>query len=151
MQLTVSYFTRAARADALIPRKTIIRAEGGLWVGKGQSKASPRGRMPPMTLGAPMQKLGAGAVTFVCLALCGCAGSPIANEAKARQNYEQSTADYRACLVANPNNVQSCDAKRLIMETDERHWHELSDDVKDRIRSPVGAAAVTIQNNVPAR
>jgi hypothetical protein len=65
--------------------------------------------------------------------LCGCAGSPIANEVQARQNYEHSTADYRACLAANTASPQACDGKRLIMETDERHWQNLSTDLKGRL------------------
>jgi hypothetical protein len=44
---------------------------------------------------------------IVVLALGGCAGSPIANESKARQSYEQSVADYRACLGANETNVRA--------------------------------------------
>jgi hypothetical protein len=56
-----------------------------------------------------MQKLGPGAVIFACLAVCGCVASPT----EARQKYEQATADYHACLVAN----QPCKGKRIIMET----------------------------------
>jgi hypothetical protein len=41
-------------------------------------------------------------------------------ETEARKRYEQSSADYRACLAANQAVVQVCEAKRLIMETDER-------------------------------
>jgi len=60
-----------------------------------------------------MQKLGAGAAIFACLAVCGCVDSPM----EARQKYEQSTADYRACLAANQNNDEACKEKRNIMQT----------------------------------
>jgi hypothetical protein len=69
--------------------------------------------MLPLDLGVPMQKLGAGAVIFACLAVCGCAISPT----EARQKYEQSTADYRACLANQNNVVDGCEGKRKIMET----------------------------------
>src|SRR5215831_11753473 len=62
--------------------------------------------------GPSMKKLGASAVIFACLAVCGCVDSPM----EARQKYEQSTADYRACLVANQNNDESCKEKRNTMQ-----------------------------------
>jgi hypothetical protein len=66
-----------------------------------------------MIWGLSMQKLGAGASIVACLAICGCADSPV----EARQKYEQSTANYRACLVANQNNVEACQGRRMEMET----------------------------------
>jgi outer membrane murein-binding lipoprotein Lpp len=59
-----------------------------------------------------MQKLGIGAAIFACLAACGCAASPM----EARQKYEQATADYNACLVANQNNLEACKGKRITMQ-----------------------------------
>jgi outer membrane murein-binding lipoprotein Lpp len=59
------------------------------------------------------QKLGAGAAIFACLAVCGCVASP----EEARQKYEQATADYNACLVANQNGLAGCEEKKKIMET----------------------------------
>jgi uncharacterized lipoprotein YajG len=59
-----------------------------------------------------------------CL-LSGCAGSPMAMERTARQNYEKSVADYRNCLAANSSNVNVCQAQRLIMETDELAFNNL--------------------------
>ena len=60
--------------------------------------------------------------------LCACSGierlddivlSPgTAAQEKARRQYEQSAADYRECLAANPANA--CDGQRQIMEADER-------------------------------
>ena len=60
-----------------------------------------------------MQKLGAGAAIFACLAVCGCVASP----EEARQKYEQATADYGACLRANQNSLGACEGKRIIMRS----------------------------------
>jgi len=38
----------------------------------------------------------------------------------ANRAYQKSAADDRACLAANSTNVQACESKRLLMETDER-------------------------------
>ncbi|MGA8560005.1 MAG: hypothetical protein WB685_11360 [Pseudolabrys sp.] len=35
-------------------------------------------------------------------------------------DYQSSVADYRKCLAAFPNNPKACEAKRLIVETNER-------------------------------
>ena len=61
--------------------------------------------------------------------LCACSGierrfsdivldPDTATQEKARRQYEQSVADYRECLAANPANA--CDGQRQIMEADER-------------------------------
>jgi hypothetical protein len=60
--------------------------------------------------------------------LCACSGverlndivlnPDTATQEKARRMYEQSVADYRECLAANPANA--CDGQRQIMEADER-------------------------------
>ena len=58
--------------------------------------------------------------------LCACSMSVIdtvlnpdtAIEEKARRQYEQSVADYRECLAANPANA--CDGQRRIMEANQR-------------------------------
>ncbi len=60
-----------------------------------------------------MQKLGAGAAIFAYLAVCGCVASPM----EALQKYEQATADYDACVVANQNSLEACEGKRIIMQT----------------------------------
>ena len=67
-----------------------------------------------------------------CL-LSGCAGSPIAIERDARLNYEKSVTNYRACLAANQSNVHACEAQRLIMDTDERAFNNLSADVNTKL------------------
>ncbi len=64
-------------------------------------------------------------VVVAPLALCACAGSPIARERQAQVTYEQSVTDYRECLAANPNNVKACEAKRASMEAQERYWSDL--------------------------
>jgi hypothetical protein len=68
----------------------------------------------------------------VCL-LSDCAGSPIAMERDARLNYEKSVTNYRSCLAANPSNVNACEAQRLIMDTDERAFNNLSADVNTKL------------------
>jgi len=107
-----------------------------------------------------MQKLGASAAIFACLAVCGCVDSPM----EARQKYEQSTADYRACLAANQNNDEACKEKRNIMQTalsdsDDAFCrsHGLQygtisySQCRENIGGAVNPAILTIQNNAPAR
>ena len=43
----------------------------------------------------------------------------------ARNNYEQSTATYRACVNANSANPQVCEGKRRAMEADERYYNNM--------------------------
>lgn len=59
------------------------------------------------------------AAALACLVLCGCTVS------RAQNAYEQSVAEYRACLAANANNTTACDAKRSSMEAQERLWNDL--------------------------
>lgn len=64
------------------------------------------------------------AATAVCaLSVAGCG---IAAKVDARENYQRSLAEYRACLEANSANVPACEGKRLIMETDERAFNNMS-------------------------
>jgi outer membrane biogenesis lipoprotein LolB len=39
-----------------------------------------------------------------------------------KRNAQVSHDDYQACLAANPDNVQACEDKRLIMERDQREY-----------------------------
>jgi hypothetical protein len=64
------------------------------------------------------------AACAVTLAGCGVQRSLAANDA--RQRYEQSSAAYRACLTQNPSDVRTCEAQRLVMETDEREFNTLN-------------------------
>jgi hypothetical protein len=51
-------------------------------------------------------------------------------KADAHQNYQQSLADYHACLDANPTNAQACQGKRPAMEADERAFNDISASVQ---------------------
>ena len=57
---------------------------------------------------------------------CGVQRQFSANDA--RQRYEKSSADYRTCLAQNAANLRACDSARLIMENDEREYHNLRND-----------------------
>jgi hypothetical protein len=46
-------------------------------------------------------------------------GCGVARSVDAQAHYQQSLADYRACLAANNANPQACEGRRLLMETDE--------------------------------
>lgn len=81
-----------------------------------------------------MRSILAGLAVFVGASLLsGCAGSPIAAANNARTNYEKSVADYRSCLTSNSSNPNACEAKRQIMETDERAFNNLSADVNTKL------------------
>lgn len=41
-------------------------------------------------------------------------------ERTARENYDQSVANYRACLAANPSSAKACDGQLHIMDANER-------------------------------
>jgi len=56
--------------------------------------------------------------------LSGCGGIVVRDDA--RTKYQQSLADYRSCLTANNANVQACEGKRLIMETDEKAFNNFA-------------------------
>lgn len=60
-------------------------------------------------------------ITAACAFLGGCA---VAAKIDARQDYQASAANYKACLASNP--PQACESLRLTMETDERKYQNLS-------------------------
>lgn len=93
-------------------------------------------------------------VIAALLALAGCANSPSAGDSSQQPNiftrmgaamgntyaqsqvanaeasksqaaYEQSVADYRACLTANPNHPAACESKREAMDAQEHLWTDL--------------------------
>jgi hypothetical protein len=72
---------------------------------------------------------------LVACCLAGCAGSPIASQRDARLNYEKSVGDYRACLIDNPSNLKTCENLRLVMETNERAYGNISAAVQGRSAS----------------
>jgi len=62
------------------------------------------------------------AATAGCvLGLGGCGTATKIDAGQVRLDYQSSVADYRKCLAAFPNNPKACEAKRLIVETNERH------------------------------
>jgi hypothetical protein len=48
-------------------------------------------------------------------------------ERDARADYDQATKAYVGCLNANPGNLQACQAAKVAMETEERHWRNLNE------------------------
>jgi hypothetical protein len=54
------------------------------------------------------------------------AGCGVAARVDARNDYQTSAANYKACLVANPAAPQNCEGLRLAMETDERKYNNFS-------------------------
>jgi hypothetical protein len=62
-------------------------------------------------------------VVALCALLGGCG---VAARVDARNDYQSSAANYKACLSANPSTPKNCESFRLIMETDERKYNDLS-------------------------
>jgi hypothetical protein len=62
-------------------------------------------------------------VVALCAVLGGCG---LAARVDSRNDYQASAANYKACLSANPSAPQNCESLRLIMETDERKYNNLS-------------------------
>src|SRR5436190_18094326 len=60
---------------------------------------------------------------FSLVMLSGC-GIVARNDA--RIEYQGSAANYKACLAANPATPQNCEGLRLVMETDERKFNNVS-------------------------
>jgi hypothetical protein len=58
-----------------------------------------------------------------CLALGGCG---IGAKVEARNDYQASEAQYKACLVENSATPQKCEGLRLAMEADERKYNNFS-------------------------
>jgi len=62
-------------------------------------------------------------VAALAVSLAGCG---LAARVDARNDYQASTANYKACLTANPATPQNCEGLRLAAETDERRYNNLS-------------------------
>jgi hypothetical protein len=60
-------------------------------------------------------------VSFLLLSGCG-----LSARIDARNEYQASSANYKACLASNPAAPQNCEGLRLAMETDERKYNNLS-------------------------
>jgi hypothetical protein len=63
---------------------------------------------------------------LAAVSLSGCAGSPVAIQREAQAQYAKSVANYRTCLIENSSNVKACEGLRLVMETDERAFNNMS-------------------------
>lgn len=66
-----------------------------------------------------MLKVLSGLTMTAALAGCG-----VSARVDARQEYQQSAANYKACLASSP--AQACEGQRLAMEIDERKYNNLS-------------------------
>jgi hypothetical protein len=78
-------------------------------------------------------------VAPLVLILSGCG---YAAKIETRRNYEQSTANYRACVTANSANPQVCEGKRLAMEADERAYNNMT----APLSNGVGTANINTQS-----
>jgi hypothetical protein len=74
------------------------------------------------------------AIGFMSFLLSGCG---IAARVDARNEYQVSSANYKACLAANPATPQNCESLRLAMETDERKYNNLSAGLNPRSRTQI--------------
>jgi hypothetical protein len=63
------------------------------------------------------------ATVAVAFSLAGCG---LAARVDARNDYQASATNYKACLAANAASPQNCEGLRLAMETDERKYNNLS-------------------------
>jgi hypothetical protein len=60
-------------------------------------------------------------VVLCALTLAGCGAAKIDSPANARAEYQKSVGDeYRACINDNLKNVEKCQAKRALLEINER-------------------------------
>jgi uncharacterized membrane protein len=84
---------------------------------------------------------------FLALTLANCAGSPLRQERDARADYDQATKAYVACLNASPSNPQTCQAAKLAMDTEERHWRNLN----EALPTTLGGTASQTGNTVTIR
>ena len=75
-----------------------------------------------------------------CFILSGCG---IAAKVDARNEYQTSVDNYKACLSANPAAPQNCEGLRLAMEADERKYNEFSAGINPGSQR---AATVTVLN-----
>lgn len=78
--------------------------------------------------GSTMQNIiTTGSRTLIALSLVGLLGGcGVAARYEARTEYQNSAAQYKACLAANASAPQNCEGLRLAMETDERKYNNLS-------------------------
>jgi hypothetical protein len=92
---------------------------------------------PGLCQGVGMRHL---AIILCCVCLAGCG---VAARVDARNDYQTSSANYKACLVDNPSAPKNCEGLRLAMETDERKYNEFSAGLNPGSQS---AGTVTVLN-----
>jgi hypothetical protein len=63
------------------------------------------------------------AAVAVAVSLAGCG---LAARVDARNDYQASAANYKACVTANAATPQNCEGLRLALETDERKYNNIS-------------------------
>ena len=81
------------------------------------------------------------AMRFAATAGCvlgagGCGTAAKGDAGQVRLDYQSSVADYRQCLAGFPNNPKACEAKRLIVETNERR---IQQDDRQAVSDPTTA------------
>ena len=79
-------------------------------------------------------------IVLYCITLAGCG---VAARVDARNDYQTSSANYKACLASNPSTPQNCEGLRLAIETDERKYNAFSAGLNPGSQS---AGTVTVLN-----
>jgi hypothetical protein len=77
-------------------------------------------------------------ISAVSLAVCMLAsGCGIAAKVNARNDLEQSKAEYKECLHQNPQNISACEALRTAYETDLKTFNVMSSGIQQGHNSTV--------------
>jgi hypothetical protein len=85
-------------------------------------------------------------VVLCALTLAGCGAAKIDSPANARAEYQKSLDDeYRACINDNLKNVEKCQAKRALLEANERPPNNVATESAQR-----GNTAGTAQHTTTA-
>jgi len=104
------------------------------WIARGVNLAACQRIVPSNGVRTMFFRYATWALSLLCtLSVAGCGVQRAFSANDARQRYEQSAAGYRDCLTENSSNVRACEAKRLVMETDERQYHNLRDNSSESI------------------
>jgi hypothetical protein len=92
-----------------LPGMDELRVTSLLWTAAKGSEALAKGEGALMMSRRNAWRL---VVAIFVLSVAGCAA----------RNAQISNENYQACLAANPDNVQACEDKRLIMEENQRKY-----------------------------
>ena len=85
-------------------------------------------------------------VVLCALTLAGCGAAKIDSPANARAEYQKSVDDeYRVCITDNLKNVEKCQAKRALLEANERPPNNVATESAQR-----GNTAGTAQRTITA-